>query len=1612
MSEVVVGVKLKADGSGLVSEVKVSEKAWQDLKKEAGAAGASMEKAGESGKRGAKETTRSVGDMGAAWAQARNLVLGYISATQAVSIAREFVAQSDAMTLVNARLRQASTTAAEFRDLQRDLFSSAQRLGGSYVELAASAARMTPAIQALGGGAREAAKLAEIVIATAKIQGSTAQEAAAAAQQFAQALGSGVLQGDELKSILENNQKLARLLAEGLGVGVGQLKQMGAEGKLTSDAVASAVLKSYQKIQAEAANIPMTFEAGMQRLQNASALASAQMNDQIGVTKTLGTMFGQLAAALEVVTAKQEGAARSGSAVRDAANGLAYALAVVLDVFRVGAAAVELLGSTLVTFGVQIAGVSNIVAGAGVAILGALTLDKDMINAGLTRMSSAVKVMADDMRGLAGQTKALWNKPLLADAVQGLDGVARSTRAAATEQTNLAAGTDMAAARWKEATKDIKSVSTVTRDYKDELNKLDAAYKQQSAAAAGRYKTDAAMAAAQSAIDREYSEQKSGLNRKLQAELEAIAKANTVSFEKRMQQIEAEMESVRKKSEFEQKLRAESMKNAMDFEDFKRQLGVQTAEETLANRNSLQQQAFAEELAGLRKNYDEQTRLERVAQAQKTIGKEELAAKENKLRSISEERAKIEREMVLVIERQSQATVKYGQEADLLAQARLKERIALNRSVDDTIRGYTEQAQAQQEQIDLIGKSAAEVARLSEQRRIDLEIVKQTSVMERALQDARLSGKSQSEIDALREKHQAVLDVLTLQRGVMPQIAAGIVSAKEETQKWLDLYRTLDSAFQAAFTSVLNGTKTSRQAIRDLGRTIRDELLRALYEATAKKWLVSIVANVVGGSTGQSIVNAASGSNGLLGNIFSAAGGGGSLLATVGGAAATGLNALGFGGASQFVGGLTGAIAGPALPGSALAMGQSIGGALAAAGPFVAIAAALYGINQFLNSRRGGEKEGGSYLATYGADGGLTGVDSRRFYTPNSMDSQFTSLATGVADSFFSAVRRFGATTSGATFGIGGDTDPRGSAQSRVSGVSWVNGREVYYNQGRDIGRDSSRYGAEYELEAKRMLASALKAAIGDSDSVAKPIKDLFAAFKVEGSTLDDINKLLSAAETIQQIIDALSATGITGLDYDALVGFQREGEALAETFTRVTNAVATFNDMFTTSAEKENATVQSFRSTMEDLGLAIPDTADGFRSLVRGLDLSTASGRAVFEALMAAAPAARTYYDVIERGAQEAADAAAEAQAEAARVAEEALQKLRDRIASVQSFIASIGDDMFSIRSAQPGFDAVGYWGGQVGARRTAFNAATTTEDRLQAGGQLRQAILSRREAERAEAQRDHDTRIAAINRERELVRAVGEERIQNERAALDAAKQAAQQLKEAYKAIGEFAKSLLLSEYSPLTDRQRLEEASSQYSAIAARARSGDLSAVGQYTGGANAYLKELKNYYAVSSEEYQTAFRRVQSEAAALGLQGDALDLSAYESQALALDREQNELQRQLNEFDALTAAADADLQARMLEIDETALEDLQGLSDSMSTHLSSLQDTLDEQLLVTRQNGEAIRAVEQAVVTVQRAVLMGNSKAQENTDEIAELRTALEEALARLGRRLEAASEANG
>ena len=67
-----------------------------------------------------------------------------------------------------------------------------------------------------------------------------------------------MLHGDELKSILENNGTLARTLAQGLGVTVGELRKLGSEGKLTADKVAEALLGQYDQIQSRSAELPAT----------------------------------------------------------------------------------------------------------------------------------------------------------------------------------------------------------------------------------------------------------------------------------------------------------------------------------------------------------------------------------------------------------------------------------------------------------------------------------------------------------------------------------------------------------------------------------------------------------------------------------------------------------------------------------------------------------------------------------------------------------------------------------------------------------------------------------------------------------------------------------------------------------------------------------------------------------------------------------------------------------------------------------------------------------------------------------------------------------------------------------------------------------------------------------------------------------------------------------------------------------------------------------------------------------------------------------------------------------------------------------------------------------
>lgn len=240
------------------------------------------------------------GGLAAMTGQVMALVAGLASLAGLTVITK----MSDEAALLRARFEQLLDTQEEVDATQKRLYESAQRLGVSYKDMSDSAARMLPAMQQQKKGAEEAIKLAEILQVTAVLSGSTTAEAASVAQQFGQALGAGTLQAEELNSILDGNQMLARTLAEALKlpessieVTVGMLKKLASEGKITSEVLAEALLGSYDKIMSQADQMPKTFSRVWNNIKNLALKVVGDLNKQgffDGAINSLDALFKKL----------------------------------------------------------------------------------------------------------------------------------------------------------------------------------------------------------------------------------------------------------------------------------------------------------------------------------------------------------------------------------------------------------------------------------------------------------------------------------------------------------------------------------------------------------------------------------------------------------------------------------------------------------------------------------------------------------------------------------------------------------------------------------------------------------------------------------------------------------------------------------------------------------------------------------------------------------------------------------------------------------------------------------------------------------------------------------------------------------------------------------------------------------------------------------------------------------------------------------------------------------------------------------------------------------------------------------------------------------------------
>lgn len=210
-----------------------------------------------------------------------------IAAVASSAMLREFVKVADDMSLVNSRLKMATSSVAEYAKQQKALHAIARDTHADIKETINLYAKLAPALKNIGKSTEDTNNMVSSFTKALQLGGASAEEAAAAIKQFGQAMGSGALRGDEFNSIAEASPTLLRYMAEGLGVNVGKLRELGSEGKLTAEALSGAFEKVKSRIDSDFAQMPVTVGKAFTDLRTEINLIVGDINEATGATQTI-----------------------------------------------------------------------------------------------------------------------------------------------------------------------------------------------------------------------------------------------------------------------------------------------------------------------------------------------------------------------------------------------------------------------------------------------------------------------------------------------------------------------------------------------------------------------------------------------------------------------------------------------------------------------------------------------------------------------------------------------------------------------------------------------------------------------------------------------------------------------------------------------------------------------------------------------------------------------------------------------------------------------------------------------------------------------------------------------------------------------------------------------------------------------------------------------------------------------------------------------------------------------------------------------------------------------------------------------------------------------------
>lgn len=249
----------------------------------------------DKGARNAGSGMKNAGGAASGLKTSMSMLAGAISVSLIIEWGKRFLEVADNMTQLQARIARLSTDAKTANETFSSLANIASTTGASLSDTTKLWETLTSSLKEAGATNAQVLNLTDTLQKIGRIGGSSTEEMANALRQFGQSISSGTIRAEEFNSILEQMPELARQIAAGLGISMGELRARMLDGKLTAEDALNAIQDRTGVVNAEFEKLPRTMDQAVGSLEVSFSKLVVAVNDATGASKTAVEIIDQLA---------------------------------------------------------------------------------------------------------------------------------------------------------------------------------------------------------------------------------------------------------------------------------------------------------------------------------------------------------------------------------------------------------------------------------------------------------------------------------------------------------------------------------------------------------------------------------------------------------------------------------------------------------------------------------------------------------------------------------------------------------------------------------------------------------------------------------------------------------------------------------------------------------------------------------------------------------------------------------------------------------------------------------------------------------------------------------------------------------------------------------------------------------------------------------------------------------------------------------------------------------------------------------------------------------------------------------------------------------------------